>query len=60
MTSGICFSGKMEWALIVRAIRSENGEPVCVVVGADEVVAGSLAGKIGAVRLIGVCFAEQR
>ena len=47
-------------AVVVRAIRGENGETVGVVVGAHEVVAGGLAGGIGAVRLVGVGFAERR
>ena len=54
------FFWKMQRAIVVRAIRSEGGEPVGVVVGAHEVVAGGLAGGIGTVRLVGVRFAERR
>ena len=54
------FFGKMVRAVVVGAICREDGEPVGVMVGADEVVAGGFAGGIGAIGLVSVGFLESR
>lgn len=54
------FFREMVWAVIVRAIGGQNRQTVGVVVSADQMVAGGLAGRIRAVRLVLVGFGERR
>ena len=51
---------KMQRPVVIRAIRGEDGETVGVVIGADEVVTGGLAGGIRAIRLVGICLSKRR
>ena len=52
--------GEMERPVVVAAVGRQHRQPVGVVPGADQVVARRLARRIGAVRLVGVGFAEGR
>ena len=54
------FLGKMVGTVVLRAICGEDGQSVGVVIGAHQMVRSGLAGGIGAVRLVGVGFAEGR
>ena len=42
---------EMVWAVVVGAVGGQDRQPIGVVLGADEVVRGGLAGRIGAIRL---------
>ena len=52
--------GKVAGTVIVRAIGRQDWHAISVMVGAHQVVAGGLAGRIRAVRLIAVGFGEGR
>ena len=53
MTSGISFSGEMIGPVVVRAVGGERRQAVGVVPGADQVIGGGLAGRVGRVGLVG-------
>ena len=52
--------GKVVRAVVVGAVGGEHRQAVGVVVGAHQVVAGGLAGRVGAVGLVAVGFGEGR
>ena len=52
--------GKMIGAVVVGAVGGQHRQPVGVVVGAHQMVAGGLAGGVRAVRFVAMGFAERR
>ena len=44
--------GELVRAVVIRAVRHDRWQAIGIVVGTDEVVAGGLAGRVGAVRSV--------